>query len=130
MLRRLHRKLLNCNTVADLRGVSPAPPKRYPILSFSYTFLPKSTRVGGRRPLNGKSWIRSCNKWSFNVNMAYQSIYLPKSLSINRFISDPTVPRSFLKDTDEDSFCYDTQGYTCSVVYRTSVTLAVFMYVY
>ena len=45
-----------------------APPQQDPILSFSHTFLPKSTHVEGWRPPpngsapppNGKSWIRHC----------------------------------------------------------------------
>ena len=42
-------------------GAGGAPPsQQYPIISFSHAFLPKSAHVGGRRPPNGKSWIRYC----------------------------------------------------------------------
>ena len=55
-------------TLADPGGAASAhPPQQDPFLSFSHTFSPKSVCVGGqrpppmgRRPLNGKSWIRHC----------------------------------------------------------------------
>ena len=46
--------------VAGPMGALPTcAPQRDPILSFLQAFPLKSARVGGRRPLNGKSWIRS-----------------------------------------------------------------------
>ena len=38
------------------------PPQQDQFLSFLHTFLPKSVRVGGWRPPNGKSWIRHCRE--------------------------------------------------------------------
>ena len=38
------------NSLADPGGAAGAPPQQDPILSFSHTFLPKSTHVGGRCP--------------------------------------------------------------------------------
>ena len=43
------------NALTDPRGAAGARPPCYPVLSFSHTFLPKSARVGGRRPASNGS---------------------------------------------------------------------------
>ena len=61
--------------MADLGGVPGARhPLWDPILSFSHTFSPKSTHVGGPRPTpppppHGKSWIRHCSFISLTGEM-------------------------------------------------------------
>ena len=61
--------MINC--YMNYWGIQGAPPVCAPqqdlFLSFSHTFLPKSVRVGGRRPPNGKSWIRHCEYRITNV---------------------------------------------------------------
>ena len=48
-------------SLADPGGGPPArppPPQQDQFLSFSHMFSPKSGRMGGWRPPNGKYWIR------------------------------------------------------------------------
>ena len=64
-----------------IHGVPPSPPpaQQDPILSFSYTFSPKSAHVGGQRPPppparcphKRKSWIRNC-KCPLNLHRCYE----------------------------------------------------------
>ena len=85
--------------IGGSRGRAPPAPssQRDPILSFSQKFLPKSTRIGGRRPPmarrppHGKSWIRNCLSMVLvlivrSLTGRDSKIYTPQSVQNTKFV--------------------------------------------